>query len=289
MARSAHAAAARRTGRCSHRRSNLAGSSLCSRAHAVGFCHPVARTHGARLRRHRSLAPTGSAAGGSGRRPATTSSSGPGTAASASTWSTPAPATARTSSSTPAPEPCRPGHGRRVGDSAGPPAPKDRPRARLTGKTLCITFVTLGELTKWTVLRSWGPRKLVDLAQWRSGVVLLPFDEAVATTWGQLQARAQHRGRPRPTNDSWIAACCLADRFRWRPSTARTSPSTTAYACSTCRNFTYRVRPDLGGDRPPPRSCIGAGHVADDVDGRKTPRTRVHLADRAGGSYQALP
>ena len=51
----------------------------------------------------------------------------------------------------------------------------DRLRARLTGKTLCITFVTVGELTKWTALRSWGPRKLADLAQWRSGIVLLPF------------------------------------------------------------------------------------------------------------------
>ncbi|WP_374251161.1 hypothetical protein [Micromonospora sp. R77] len=43
--------------------------------------------------------------------------------------------------------------------------------------------------------------------------MLLPFDEAVATTWGQLQARAQQRGRPRPVNDSWIAACCLVDRL----------------------------------------------------------------------------
>lgn len=33
-------------------------------------------------------------------------------------------------------------------------------RARLTGETWCISFVTLGELTKWTALRSWGPRKL---------------------------------------------------------------------------------------------------------------------------------
>jgi hypothetical protein len=28
---------------------------------------------------------------------------------------------------------------------------------------------------------------------------------------GQLQARAQLRGRPRPHNDTWIAACCLLD------------------------------------------------------------------------------
>jgi len=25
-----------------------------------------------------------------------------------------------------------------------------------------------------------------------------------------LQARAEQRGRPRPANDTWIAACCLA-------------------------------------------------------------------------------
>jgi len=35
--------------------------------------------------------------------------------------------------------------------------------------------------------------------------------ERVATTWGELQARAQLRGRPRPVNDTWIAACCIVD------------------------------------------------------------------------------
>lgn len=45
-------------------------------------------------------------------------------------------------------------------------------RSRLAGHSLCITFVTLGELTQWRVIRDWG--------------------------------------RPRPVNDSWIAACCLA-------------------------------------------------------------------------------
>jgi hypothetical protein len=83
-------------------------------------------------------------------------------------------------------------------------------RSRLAGESLCVTFVTLGELTKWTVLRDWGPRRMADLASWRRQVVLLPFDEQVAIRWGQLQAGAQLRGRPRPVNDSWIAACCLA-------------------------------------------------------------------------------
>ena len=35
-----------------------------------------------------------------------------------------------------------------------------------------------------------------------------PFTDS---TVAQLQARAQRRGRPRPQNDTWIAACCLVD------------------------------------------------------------------------------
>ena len=38
---------------------------------------------------------------------------------------------------------------------------------------------------------------------------MLPGDEAVAATWGRLSAAAIRRGRPRPVNDMWIAACCL--------------------------------------------------------------------------------
>jgi toxin FitB len=40
-------------------------------------------------------------------------------------------------------------------------------------------------------------------------VVTLPYSGQVAVRWGELQARAERRGRPRPVNDTWIAACCL--------------------------------------------------------------------------------
>ncbi|MGH9185245.1 MAG: type II toxin-antitoxin system VapC family toxin [Acidimicrobiales bacterium] len=40
---------------------------------------------------------------------------------------------------------------------------------------------------------------------------MLPYSDEVARRWGQLAASAQRRGRPRPVNDTWIAACCLAD------------------------------------------------------------------------------
>jgi predicted nucleic acid-binding protein len=38
---------------------------------------------------------------------------------------------------------------------------------------------------------------------------VLPGDEAVAAIWGRLSAETALRGRPRPVNDMWIAACCL--------------------------------------------------------------------------------
>ncbi|WP_173157640.1 type II toxin-antitoxin system VapC family toxin [Phytohabitans suffuscus] len=87
----------------------------------------------------------------------------------------------------------------------------DRLHTSLATKTPCMTFVTLGELTKWTAIRSWGPQRRAALATWRRHVTVLKYDERVATTWDDLQARAQLRGRPRPVNDTWIAACCLAE------------------------------------------------------------------------------
>jgi predicted nucleic acid-binding protein len=51
------------------------------------------------------------------------------------------------------------------------------------------------------------------LARWREHVGVLAYDEAVADMWGQLQARAQLRGRPRPHNDTRIAACCPVDHL----------------------------------------------------------------------------
>jgi predicted nucleic acid-binding protein len=40
-------------------------------------------------------------------------------------------------------------------------------------------------------------------------MAVLPGNEDVATAWGQISAAAIHRGRPRPVNDTWVAACCL--------------------------------------------------------------------------------
>ena len=85
--------------------------------------------------------------------------------------------------------------------------------ARLTGMAWCVTFVTVGELWQWATTRSWGPHTRADLEQWLGRVVVLESDDATARIWGRISAEARRRGRPRPANDSWIAACCLAHQF----------------------------------------------------------------------------
>jgi toxin FitB len=79
----------------------------------------------------------------------------------------------------------------------------------LNGAIPAVTFVTIGELTKWTLVRHWGPIRRDQVRTFLDAMVTLPYDSRVAARWGEIQAYAQLRGRPRPANDSWIAACCL--------------------------------------------------------------------------------
>jgi toxin FitB len=81
--------------------------------------------------------------------------------------------------------------------------------SQLTGQQLAITFVTVGELTQWAYLHRWGPQRRAGLQAFFASVVVLPCSFRAATVWGEIQAHARLRGRPRPINDSWIAACCL--------------------------------------------------------------------------------
>jgi toxin FitB len=83
--------------------------------------------------------------------------------------------------------------------------------AQLVENSVCITFVTLGELTKWVEMRRWGSKNRDAIGGWLDRAMLLPYSRRVATTWGELQAAAAHRGRTPPHNDTWIAACCLVE------------------------------------------------------------------------------
>jgi toxin FitB len=73
---------------------------------------------------------------------------------------------------------------------------------QLAGHVLAVTFVTVGELTKWTLVRRWGERSQATMRTFLAGLLLLPYDQRVAVRWGELQAYAQLRGRPRPVSEA---------------------------------------------------------------------------------------
>jgi predicted nucleic acid-binding protein len=79
----------------------------------------------------------------------------------------------------------------------------------LEGTTLCVAFATVGELHKWALIYRWGPAKRGGMDLWLDQRRILPYGTVVARTWGTLTAGAHLRGRRRPDNDTWIAACCI--------------------------------------------------------------------------------
>ena len=82
--------------------------------------------------------------------------------------------------------------------------------ARLvTATPHCIAFATAAELWKDAVDKRWGGTRRAGLDLWLAREPIVPAGLRVAKVWGAITAGAQRRGRPRPLNDSWIAACCI--------------------------------------------------------------------------------
>ena|ERR1700722_1090898 len=82
--------------------------------------------------------------------------------------------------------------------------------AELIGREPAVTFVTMGELAKWAMRRQWGTVRQQRMARWLSHIPVLHSSDDIAAVWGEIAASAERRGRPRPQNDTWVAACCLA-------------------------------------------------------------------------------
>jgi toxin FitB len=97
-----------------------------------------------------------------------------------------------------------------------------RPEARviqwldcIAENSVFISVVTLGELRKGCELLDPGKRRTeleqwleVELREWFSGRIL-PVTDAIAESWGRLEARRQRLGLPLSVADGQIAATAL--------------------------------------------------------------------------------
>jgi toxin FitB len=83
--------------------------------------------------------------------------------------------------------------------------------ARLAGRNLCITYVTVGELCQWAHVRAWGRRSRGALDAWIDDQLVIDSSLEMARLWGRLAGSGMVRGRTPPVNDTWLAACCLVE------------------------------------------------------------------------------
>ena len=80
-------------------------------------------------------------------------------------------------------------------------------RPHFEGKTLAISFMTVGELYEGAYRRDWSPRRLVKLREELRNYLVIPYSPGICDAWGRI--RAERKMQPISVDDAWIAASAL--------------------------------------------------------------------------------
>jgi predicted nucleic acid-binding protein len=83
-------------------------------------------------------------------------------------------------------------------------------KRHLEGKTVALSFVTLGEI--YSGFKNLGPKRQAEIEEQISVAVKLPFSDVVSRKYAEIGNLKTDTGSVRvmETNDRWIAACALA-------------------------------------------------------------------------------
>lgn len=73
----------------------------------------------------------------------------------------------------------------------------------ITGRLLGISFMTLAELERWPLERSWGPLRKSELEGHLKRYAVLPVNRGLCGKWAEVL------GNPFRPPDAWIAASAL--------------------------------------------------------------------------------
>lgn len=85
-------------------------------------------------------------------------------------------------------------------------------RPHLEGRSVAITFVTVGELYVLAVRNKWGPVKSRDLEAHLRSSVVVPYDVEICKAYARLKTQLRTSlgsARVIDSNDLWIAACAV--------------------------------------------------------------------------------
>ena len=82
-------------------------------------------------------------------------------------------------------------------------------RPHISGRLLGISFMTLAELERWSLERSWGAARKAELEQHLTRYAVLPVSRELCAKWAEVTWKARMKGRPIQSADAWIAASAL--------------------------------------------------------------------------------
>lgn len=77
----------------------------------------------------------------------------------------------------------------------------------------CVSFMTVGELYRWSIAHNWGVARHAALVQAISRCVVLRYDQETARIWASIAVARARIGRPIGCGDCWIAACAVRNEL----------------------------------------------------------------------------
>ena len=72
-----------------------------------------------------------------------------------------------------------------------------------------ISFMSLAELRRWTLERSWGDRRRQELEDYLSRYLVIHSEDELCNHWARATDTARSNGRPIASADAWLAATAL--------------------------------------------------------------------------------
>lgn len=84
----------------------------------------------------------------------------------------------------------------------------DAYRPHVQGKTVAVSFVTVGELYYGAEKRKWSGRTLLNLQERLKAVVVVPYDLELCRTYARVRS-SMPAGIVVAANDMWIACCAI--------------------------------------------------------------------------------
>jgi tRNA(fMet)-specific endonuclease VapC len=85
---------------------------------------------------------------------------------------------------------------------------RDPYRPYVMGRTIALSFISVGELYVWPTRRNWGAARVAALEEALAAAMIIPYDLNLCRECGRVKASLP-KGRVVGPNDLWIAVCAI--------------------------------------------------------------------------------